>query len=177
MNDFSPNQIADQCGELIKWALSILVSTHPKAYSATRKPGRAQRETLATAAAALTDALLRWQRAERLPEYAQQCAGVVGSFADLLAAARAVHTLRDADLLRNLFDLEKAKWQRDVGEPMPRMMWAGSRRILKHKMLLGEETRWGFAFDPETTEHTPAFIAALTASIEARHAAALPASD
>jgi hypothetical protein len=153
MTAYTPNAIAEQCGELIKWSIAILLrSGAADFYSPTRKPGRKHREALGAAVSALTDALLCWQRCEYR--------GVV-STSDLLTAARRLHALKDAEILRERFVLEKAKWLAEVGEAMPRSLWNGSRRMLKYKMDEFEEQRHGFAWDRSESRYGPAMIAEL----------------
>jgi|APSaa5957512493_1039668.scaffolds.fasta_scaffold29711_1 hypothetical protein len=153
MTAYTPNAIAEQCGELIKWSIAILLGFGAADfYSPTRQPGRKHREELGAAVSALTDALLCWQRSESR--------GVV-STSDLLTAARKLHALKDAEILRESFILEKAKWLAEVGEAMPRSSWNGSRRLLKYNMDEHEEQRHGFAWDRSASQYGPAMIAHL----------------
>ena len=153
MTAYTPNAIAEQCGKLIKWSIFLLLGSGTNHfYSPTRKPGRKHREELGAAVSALTDALLCWQRSESR--------GVV-STSDLLTAARKLHALRDAEILREAFLLKKANWLAEVGEAMPRSLWSGSKRLLKRNMDEFEEQRHGFAWDRSASQYGPAMIAHL----------------
>jgi len=151
MTAYTPNAIAEQCGKLIKWSIFLLLGSGTNHfYSPTRKPGRKHREELGAAVSALTDALLCWQRS-----------GTSLAFPDLLTAARKLHALKDAEILRESFILEKAKWLAEVDEAMPRSFWSGTRRLLKRNMDKFEEQRHGFAWDRSASRYGPAMIAHL----------------
>ena len=155
MTAYTPNAIAEQCGKLIKWSIAILLGFGAADfYSPTRKTGRKHREELGAAVSALTDALLCWQRCEY-----RALAGCTHS--DLVTAARRLHALKDAEILRERFVLEKAKWLEATDSGMPRSLWNGSRRLCKLNMEVHEEHRHGFAWDRSESRYGPAMIAHL----------------